>query len=70
MFYLRREELSQALFDYGSGWAVGADSIGPGTGRGEIARRRAIVDALAAKPPEPALNEPPEVVTEPFTIML
>ena len=28
------------------------------------------MDALAEHRPEPALNEPPEVVTEPFTIML
>ena len=70
MFYLRRDELQQVLFDYGNGWAVGADSIGPWHWPNEIKRRRAIVDALAAKPPLPALNEPPEVVTEPFTIML
>jgi pyruvate,water dikinase len=70
LFYLRREELQQVLFDYGNGWAVGADSIGPWHWPAEIARRRRIVDALAAKPPAPALNEPPEVVTEPFTIML
>ena len=28
------------------------------------------MDALAEHKPEPALNEPPDVVTEPFTIML
>ncbi len=70
LFYLRRDELQQVLFDYGNGWAVGADSIGPWHWPAEIKRRRAIIDALAAHPPIPALNEPPEVVTEPFTIML
>lgn len=70
MFYLRREEVLQALFDYGNGWAVGADAIGPWHWPAEVARRRAIVDALATQPPTPALNEPPEVITEPFTIML
>lgn len=70
MFYLRRDELQQVLFDYGNGWAVGADAIGPWHWPGEIKRRRAIIDALASHPPLPALNEPPAVVTEPFTIML
>ena len=36
----------------------------------EIARRKGIIAALESKPPEPALNQPPAVVTEPFTIML
>ena len=36
----------------------------------EIARRRKIMAALATQPPQPALNEPPDVITEPFTIML
>jgi pyruvate, water dikinase len=70
MFYLRRDELQQVLFDYSNGWAVGVDPIGPWHWPAEIARRRVIVDVLAAKPPVPALNQPPEVVTEPFTIML
>ena len=29
IFYVRRDEVQQALFDYGNGWAVGAESIGP-----------------------------------------
>ena len=70
IFYLRREETSLVLFDYGNGWAVGADSIGPWHWPAEIKRRRAIIDALSQRPPVPALNEPPEVVSEPFTIML
>jgi pyruvate,water dikinase len=70
IFYVRRDELQQVLFDYGNGWAVGADSIGPGYWPPEIERRRGIVAALEAKAPEPAMNQPPDVVTEPFTIML
>jgi len=70
MFYLRREELIPTLFDYGNGWAVGVDPIGPTHWPKEIARRKKIVQALMSQPPQPALNEPPEVITEPFTIML
>jgi pyruvate, water dikinase len=70
MFYFRREEIHQILFDYSNGWAVGVPSIGPDYLPAEIARRKKIVDALQSKPPKPAFNEPPAVVTEPFTIML
>lgn len=70
MFYFRREEIHQILFDYSNSWAVGVPSIGPSYLPTEIARRKKIVDALQAQPPKPAFNEPPAVVTEPFTIML
>ena len=70
IFYVRRDELQQVLYDYGNGWAVGAESIGPYHWPAEIARRRSIIDALGTKAPPPAMNEPPAVVTEPFTIML
>jgi pyruvate,water dikinase len=58
------------IYDYGSAWAVGTEAIGPGYWPAEIERRRRIIEALASKPPAPALNQPPEVITEPFTIML
>lgn len=70
MFYLTRNEVRDVLFDYGNAWATGGDWIGPSYWPQEISRRRGIVDALAKEPPKPALNNPPEVITEPFTIML
>jgi pyruvate,water dikinase len=70
IFYVRRDELHLVLFDFGNGWGVGADTIGPSYWPAEIERRRGIVSALEAKAPEPAMNQPPAVVTEPFTIML
>tara|TARA_R110002051_G_scaffold48308_2_gene95258 strand:+ start:5219 stop:7030 length:1812 start_codon:yes stop_codon:yes gene_type:complete len=70
MFYFRREEIQQLLFDYGRGWAMGVPSIGPDYLPTEIARRKKIIDALSTAPPEQAFNQPPAVVTEPFTIML
>ncbi|MCZ4142014.1 hypothetical protein BZG17_29930, partial [Escherichia coli] len=36
----------------------------------KIAKRRQIVDALKTARPAPALNTPPESITEPFTRML
>ncbi|HXD58525.1 MAG TPA: PEP-utilizing enzyme, partial [Thermoleophilaceae bacterium] len=70
IFYLRRDEVPQAIFDYGNGWAVGVECAGPYHWPGEIARRKEIIAALSSRPALPAMNEPPEVVTEPFTIML
>jgi pyruvate,water dikinase len=70
MFYLTRNEVRDVLFDYGNAWATGGEWIGPSYWPQEIERRRAIIDALSTQPPQPALNTPPEVITEPFTIML
>lgn len=70
MFYLTRDEVRAALFDYASGWAIGVEPAGPGHWPPEVARRRRIVAALAQQRPEPALNAPPGDVTEPFSVML
>ncbi|MEZ5003055.1 MAG: PEP-utilizing enzyme [Chitinophagales bacterium] len=70
MFYLKRNEISEVLFDYGNAWAVGVTPIGPHYLPELIARRKQMVEKLNAVAPEPAFNKPPEVITEPFTIML
>jgi pyruvate, water dikinase len=70
LFYLNRNEARDALFDYCSSWAVGVEAIGPRYWPQRIEKRKKIMAALATQNPEPALNEPPDVVTEPFTIML
>ncbi|GAB3132451.1 PEP-utilizing enzyme [Marisediminicola antarctica] len=70
MFYLTREEVRQALFDLSTGWGVGAKAIGPSYWPQEIERRRAIVEALESERPQPVLNTPPAIITEPFTVML
>jgi len=70
IFYLRRDEVPQAIFDYGNGWAVGAETAGQYHWPAEIERRKRIIEALSSRAALPAMNEPPEVVTEPFTIML
>ena len=70
VFMFKRSELSDVLWDYYSAWAVGAPSRGPAYWPAEIERRRGIHEALKAWSAPPALGTPPEVVTEPFTVML
>jgi pyruvate, water dikinase len=70
LFYLSTSEARQALWDYCSAWGVGAEPTGPHYWPQRIAQRKKIMEALTTQRPQPALNEPPEVVTEPFTIML
>lgn len=70
MFFLNRNEVRDVLWDYSSGWAVGAGWSGGDHWPKEIERRKKLLKVLASKPPLPALNNPPDVITEPFTIML
>ena len=70
IFLLKRDEVPEALWDYYSAWAVGAKPRGPAYWGRELERRRGILTALRSWSPPPALGRPPEVVTEPFTIML
>jgi pyruvate, water dikinase len=70
LFFLNRNEAREALFDYCSAWAVGVDAVGPRYWPQRIEQRKKVMQALATQKPQPALNEPPDVVTEPFTIML
>ncbi|WP_425050136.1 PEP-utilizing enzyme [Psychromarinibacter sp. S121] len=70
MFYFHRNEVRDILWDYCSGWGTGAEWQGPSYLSDEVDRRKEIMGALASEPPLPALNNPPEVITEPFTIML
>lgn len=70
VFYLRRNEVTDVLWDLYSSWAVGAPARGPTRWPEEIRRRKEILRALGQQPPPPGLGVPPEQVTEPFTIML
>jgi pyruvate,water dikinase len=70
IFMFKRNEVSEVLWDLYSSWAVGAPARGPKYWPKEIERRHAIHRALKQWSPVPALGVPPEVVTEPFTVML
>jgi pyruvate,water dikinase len=70
VFLLSRHEVPEVLFDLYHGWAVGAPSRGPSYWPREMERRNGIMNALRQWSPPPALGVPPEVITEPFTVML
>ena len=70
VFYLKRNEIPDAIMDYYGNWAVGVAPRGTAYWPREIERRKGILDALRQWSPPKALGKPPEVVTEPFTIML
>ena len=70
IFLLRLDEVPVALFDMYHAWSVGVQPRGGMYWAPEIARRRGILGVLRGWNAPPALGRPPEVVTEPFTIML
>ena len=59
MFFLRRNEITDVLWDLYSSWAGGARARSGPVARG-VRRRKDILDALERKPPPPALGVPPD----------
>lgn len=70
IFMLRRDEIPTAISDLTFAWAAGVAPRGPSYWPGVVVKRRSIMAACQAWDAPPALGVPPEVVTEPFTIML
>jgi phosphohistidine swiveling domain-containing protein len=70
MFYLHRYEVQQAIYDLIGSWGSGGEARGPRYWPPIVAKRKVLFEKLKKWAPPPALGEPPEVVTEPFTIML
>ncbi|MQA12999.1 MAG: PEP-utilizing protein mobile subunit [Pseudonocardiaceae bacterium] len=70
MFFLRRYEVAEALYDTVAGWSVGSRGRGADYWRPIVAERRRIYEALRVAPLVPALGPPPDEINEPFTVML
>lgn len=70
MFFLRRSEVSEVIFDTVAAWSTGAPGRSRAYWEPVIAKRRGIFDALEAWEPPPALGPPPKQVSEPLTVML
>ncbi len=70
IWYLKRDEIKQALWDYCTAWATGVKPRGPSYWPKEISWRKEVYAKFRDWAPPPALGVPPDVVTEPFTIVL
>ncbi|MGJ3402455.1 PEP-utilizing enzyme [Glutamicibacter sp. Je.9.36] len=71
LLYLGRNELRDVIFDLVTSFGIGSGApIAAVALPAKIAKRRQIVTALKTARPAPALNTPPESITEPFTRML
>lgn len=70
IMFLKRDEVDEVLWDYYSSWAVNSPTASAHHWGPKIERRREIHQKMLAWSPPKALGEPPEVITEPFTIML
>ncbi|MFZ7111863.1 MAG: PEP-utilizing enzyme [Desulfatiglandales bacterium] len=69
IWYLKRGEIRDALQDYGTAWATGVKPRGPAYWPKEIEWRKGVMQKFKEWTPPPALGTPPEVMTEPFSIM-
>jgi pyruvate,water dikinase len=58
IFYLKRDEVNEALWDMYSAWAVGTKPRGPVYWNRELDRRKGIIEALRKWSPPPALGSP------------
>lgn len=70
IWFMKRDEIKQALWDYCTAWATGVKARGPSYWPKMIASRKGIYEKFKEWTPPPALGVPPDTVTEPFTIVL
>lgn len=70
VFMFKQAEIPEVLWDLYTAWAVGTEPRGGAYWKPRLQKRHEILDVLSQWPAPPALGVPPEVVTEPFTVML
>jgi len=70
IWYLRRDEIKQALWDVVTAWATGVTPRGTATWPKEIAWRKGVMQKFREWRAPPAIGTAPEVIQEPFTIVL
>lgn len=70
VWYLKRGEIKDALWDLVSAWATGVKPRGPKVWPKEIEWRKGVLEKFRQWRPAPALGRKPDVIQEPFTIVL
>ncbi len=70
IWYLRRDEIKQGLWDVVTAWATGVKPRGTSVWPPEIAWRKGVMEKFHAWSAPAALGTAPEVIQEPFTIVL
>jgi pyruvate,water dikinase len=70
IWYLSRHEINQALWDLTTAWATGTKGYGPLKWPEEVEWRKGVYKKFKETPVIPAVGTPPEVIAEPFTIVL
>ena len=70
IWYLRHDEVRQVLWDVVIAWATGVTPRGSHTWPSEIEWRRGVMEKFQRWSAPPAIGTPPEVIQEPFTVML
>ena len=71
VFLLRHDEVRSALEDLRLSWSSGAGTAyGPSHWPSVVERRKSIYEAMRRWPPQAALGQIPEQITEPVTVML
>ncbi|MCF8151799.1 MAG: PEP-utilizing protein mobile subunit [Burkholderiaceae bacterium] len=70
IWYLRRDEIKQGLWDVVTAWATGVTPRGTTTWPPEIEWRKGVMEKFRQWSPPPAIGIAPEVIQEPFTIVL
>ncbi len=70
VWYMKRSEIKEALWDLVTGWATGSNSRGPLIWPDEIAWRKSTMEKFRKWTPPDAMGTVPETISEPFTIVL
>jgi len=70
VWLLKRAEIKEALWDLVTAWATGVKPRGPKVWPPEIEWRKGVMEKFKQWSPPPALGPPPDVIQEPFTIVL
>lgn len=68
--YIKRDEIDEVIWDMYSSWAANAPAAGGTYWPAKITQRKGWIDTFREWKAPKALGAPPEVITEPFTIML